>query len=134
MCRRSRERKTPISLPRPGKTRFCERTTFPAAPAPTELAARRRHQFRPRPRRTKATASRPTTASNPASSTVAFYQNGTIWTDATAQGRQNLKNKQIAFNSDDYFALLQKHPEAAAWLALGSEVDIVLDDTLYVVR
>jgi Ca-activated chloride channel family protein len=64
----------------------------------------------------------------------AFYQNGTIWTDSTAQQRPNLKQQKIAFNSDAYFELLKKHPEAAPWLALGSEVDLVLDDTLYVVR
>ncbi len=64
----------------------------------------------------------------------AFYQNGTIWTDSTAQGHPDLPQKQIVFNSDDYFALLQKHPEAAAWLSLGTEVDVVLDGTLYLVR
>jgi Ca-activated chloride channel family protein len=64
----------------------------------------------------------------------AFYQNGNTWTDATAQGQNNLKQKKIAFNSDEYFDLLKKHPEAAAWLALGTEVDVVLDDTLYMVR
>ena len=32
------------------------------------------------------------------------------------------------------FDVLAKHPEAAAWLSLGEEVDIVLGDTLYVVR
>ena len=29
---------------------------------------------------------------------------------------------------------LYKHPEAAQWLALGEEVDLVLDDTLIQVR
>ena len=64
----------------------------------------------------------------------AFYQNGTIWTDSTAQAQRNLQQKKIAFNGDEYFALLKRHPEAAPWLALGTEVDIVLDDTLYNVR
>jgi Ca-activated chloride channel family protein len=64
----------------------------------------------------------------------AFYQNGNTWTDNTAQLRPNLKQQKIAFNSDEYFDLLKKHPEAAAWLALGTEVDVVLDDTLYIVR
>jgi Ca-activated chloride channel family protein len=64
----------------------------------------------------------------------AFYQNGNTWTDNTAQQHPDLKQKKIAFNSDEYFDLLKKHPEAAAWLALGTEVDVVLDDTLYIVR
>jgi Ca-activated chloride channel family protein len=64
----------------------------------------------------------------------AFYQNGNTWTDATASTKKDLKKREIRFNSDEYFQLLQHHPEAAQWLALGNEVDVVLDDTLVVVR
>lgn len=64
----------------------------------------------------------------------AFYQNGNTWTDATASSKPDLKKREVKFNSDEYFALLGAHPEAAAWLALGNEVDVVLDDTLVVVR
>jgi Ca-activated chloride channel family protein len=68
----------------------------------------------------------------------AFYQNGNTWTDATAQALQAknaaAKLLQVKFNSDEYFALLKKYPEAAQWLALGDEVDVVLGDTLYQVR
>lgn len=64
----------------------------------------------------------------------AFYQNGAVWTDATAQSQQNLKRREINFNSEEYFALLARHPSAAQWLSLGNQVDLVLDDTLYVVR
>ena len=64
----------------------------------------------------------------------AFYQNGNTWTDATASAKPDLKRREIKFNSDEYFALMTEHPEAAAWLALGNEVDLVLDDTLIVVR
>jgi hypothetical protein len=63
-----------------------------------------------------------------------FYQNGLTWTDAQAQAKQNLKRQEIAFNSDAYFALLQAHPDIAAWLSLGNQIDLVLDDTLYVIR
>ena len=61
----------------------------------------------------------------------AFYQNGNTWTDATAQSRKDLKQRQVAFNSDEYFSLLSTNPNAAQWLALGYEVDVVLGDTLY---
>jgi len=64
----------------------------------------------------------------------AFYQNDGVWTDSTAQSRTDLKRKEIAFNSTDYFALLAAHKEAAAWLALGEKLDVILGDTLYVIR
>jgi Ca-activated chloride channel family protein len=64
----------------------------------------------------------------------AFYQNGRTWTDATAQNRKDLKQQQVAFNSEAYFGLLAKHPEAAQWLSLGEEIDLVLGDTLYQIR
>lgn len=64
----------------------------------------------------------------------AFYQNGSTWTDSTAQAHPNLRQRQIAFGGDDYFALLKAHPEAAPWLSLANEVDVVIDDTLYQVR
>ncbi len=64
----------------------------------------------------------------------AFYQNGSTWSDGTAQSQQNLKQKQIAFNSEEYFALLKQYPQAAPWLSLGNEVEVVLDDTLYTIR
>jgi hypothetical protein len=64
----------------------------------------------------------------------AFYRNADVWTDSTAQARNDLKRKEIAFNSDEYFALLAADRNAAQWLALGERVDVVLGDTLYVVR
>ena len=64
----------------------------------------------------------------------AFYQNGNTWSDADVASRTDLKPKQIAFNSEDYFALLRAHPDAASWLSLGNEVDVVIGDVLYQVR
>jgi Ca-activated chloride channel family protein len=64
----------------------------------------------------------------------AFYQNGNIWTDNTAQEKKDLKRKEIKFNSDEYFDLLVQHPDALPWFSLGSDVDVVIDDTLYVIR
>ena len=64
----------------------------------------------------------------------AFYQNGTVWTDSTAQGKKALRQRQIRFGSADYFDLLKKNPATASWLALGSNVDIVVDDTLVSIR
>jgi Ca-activated chloride channel homolog len=64
----------------------------------------------------------------------AFYQNGTVWTDSTAQSRTGLRQKQVTFGSTEYFALAATSPRAAQWLALGSEVDVVIDGWLVSVR
>jgi hypothetical protein len=64
----------------------------------------------------------------------AFYQNGNVWTDSTAQSDGKLRNRQVRFGSDEYFALLGRSPGIAAWLSLGNNVDVVVDGTLYQVR
>jgi Ca-activated chloride channel family protein len=64
----------------------------------------------------------------------AFYQNGNLWTDSTAQSDAKLKNRLVRFGSSEYFTLLARNPGAAAWFSLGSNVDVVVDDTLYQVR
>jgi Ca-activated chloride channel family protein len=63
-----------------------------------------------------------------------FYQNGTVWTDSTAQSQAGLRQKPVRFNSSEYFELLTKNPGAAQWLSLGNNIDIVLGDTLYTIR
>jgi len=64
----------------------------------------------------------------------AFYQNGNTWTDSTAQSRRALKQRSVKFGSEEYFTLLRTRPAAAPWLALGSNVDVVVDDTLISIR
>jgi Ca-activated chloride channel family protein len=63
-----------------------------------------------------------------------FYQNGATWTDSASQAQKNLKRREVQFNSGEYFALLDSHPLLAQWLSLGSEIDVVMDDVLYVIR
>jgi Ca-activated chloride channel family protein len=58
-----------------------------------------------------------------------FFQNGKQWVDTSAQNVT--KRLRVQFNSDDYFNLLKKHPEAAPWMALGQNVLLALDDTVY---
>ena len=59
----------------------------------------------------------------------AFFQNGKQWVDA---GAQNVNKRQrVQFNSSDYYELLKNHPEAAGWMALGSNVLLALDGTVY---
>ena len=64
----------------------------------------------------------------------AFYQNGNVWTDSTAQAQRNLRQQNVRFNSPEYFALQRQHPAAISWLALGNNVDVVIGDTLYQIR
>ena len=64
----------------------------------------------------------------------AFYQNGSVWTDSTAQDRRALKQKKVAFGSREYFDLLAKTPELSSWLALGSQLDVVVGNTLFTIR
>src|ERR1044071_1486020 len=59
----------------------------------------------------------------------AFFQNGNQWIDSKAQN--TAKRQRVQFNSEEYFNLLTKHPEAGPWLALGQNVVLTLDDTVY---
>jgi Ca-activated chloride channel family protein len=64
----------------------------------------------------------------------AFYENDGTWTDSTAQAGKPLAQKKITFGSEEYFGFLAKNPGAAAWLALGTNVDVVVDGTLVSIR
>ena len=55
-----------------------------------------------------------------------FWQNGSAWVDAQVQGRKGARTRQVRFGSKEYDALLGAHPEAAPWLALGRNVQLVL--------
>jgi Ca-activated chloride channel family protein len=59
----------------------------------------------------------------------AFFQNGKQWIDVNAQSAT--KRQRVQFNSEAYFDLLKQHPEAAPWMALGQNVLLALDDTVY---
>jgi Ca-activated chloride channel family protein len=64
----------------------------------------------------------------------AFYQNSGVWQDSTAQAKPGLAAVNITFNSQAWFDLLHKHPEARPWLSLGSDIDVVIEDQLYQIR
>ncbi len=63
-----------------------------------------------------------------------FFQNGAVWTDAGAQGRAALKRRQVRFGGEEYFELLAGNRGIAAFLALGNNLDVVVDDTLVQIR
>lgn len=64
----------------------------------------------------------------------AFYRQGEQWIDATIQAHPDAERLELALGSDAYFDLLRKHPRANKWLSVGAQVQVRIDDTVYVVR
>jgi len=60
-----------------------------------------------------------------------FFQNDKQWVDSAAQKFQNAKRVRIQFNSPEYFAFAAKNAKALPWLALGQNVQFVLESTIY---
>jgi hypothetical protein len=60
-----------------------------------------------------------------------FFQNGEEWVDALVQKSPDARHVKLAFNSAAYFDFVANHPDARPWLALGQNVQFVLDGTLY---
>jgi Ca-activated chloride channel family protein len=61
-----------------------------------------------------------------------FVQNGARWVDSQVQQQKaGGQRVQVSFGSTDYFSLVRQHPEAAPWLALGQNVDLVLGGVIY---
>ena len=60
-----------------------------------------------------------------------FFQNAGQWVDARIQDRPAARREQVPFGSDAYFALLDRDPAAARWLALGRNVAVLVGDTVY---
>jgi Ca-activated chloride channel family protein len=61
----------------------------------------------------------------------AFYNSGTNWIDSNIQLKTNLPVERITFASKRYFELLSKNPEVAELLALGKNVQFVLNNRIY---
>jgi Ca-activated chloride channel family protein len=65
----------------------------------------------------------------------AFYRNGEAWVDSDLQKAANSQTPiPLDFGSAPYFALLRKHPEIQSWIALGPNVQFVLQGQAYEVR
>jgi Ca-activated chloride channel family protein len=62
----------------------------------------------------------------------ALYQAGNFWVDSKIQTLKNQQAvKRIQFASSEYFALLEKEPESAQFMALGKNVRFVVRDIVY---
>ena len=60
-----------------------------------------------------------------------FFLNGTGWVDSELQRQPTGERRQVKFGSEDYFALLQRQPKLAAWLALGPNVQFLWQSVVY---
>jgi hypothetical protein len=60
----------------------------------------------------------------------AFVLRDGIWTD-TGYDPAAMTTLDVAFASDEYFALLGEHPELGPAFALGQQVIVVVDGTAY---
>jgi Ca-activated chloride channel homolog len=60
-----------------------------------------------------------------------FFRNGEQWIDPQVQRLPNAKRIRIEFATPEYYTLVKTHPETAPWLALGSNVQFVLDGSVY---
>ena len=61
-----------------------------------------------------------------------FFQNGTRWVDSEVQRQKpGVQRVRLSFGSAEYFDLIRRHAEAAPWLALGQNVDLILDGIIY---
>ena len=61
-----------------------------------------------------------------------FFQNANNqWVDTAVQKFQNAKKQRIQFNSTEYFDFAAKNPRALPWLALGQNVQFIMDGMLY---
>lgn len=61
----------------------------------------------------------------------AVYQQDKYWVDSELQKRQTSNVKRIQFNSDEYFALLNKEPKTSQFLSLGQNVKFFFNNTFY---
>lgn len=64
----------------------------------------------------------------------AVYQQNKFWVDSELQKRETKNKKRIQFNSEEYFALLNKEPETAQFLALGQNVRFYHNNVYYEVH
>jgi Ca-activated chloride channel family protein len=62
--------------------------------------------------------------------TRAFVLRDGVWTDTTFDPDE-MSTIDVPFASDEYFALLEEHPELGDAFALGQQVIVVLGDTAY---
>ena len=60
-----------------------------------------------------------------------FFQNGQQWIDPEVQKMTGAKPVRLKFGSPEYFDFASKNAKAAPWLALGQNIQFVMDGAIY---
>jgi Ca-activated chloride channel family protein len=60
-----------------------------------------------------------------------FFQNGAQWIDGEVQNSPSARHVRLQFSSPEYFAFAAKNKQALPWLALGQNLQFVLDGVVY---
>jgi len=60
-----------------------------------------------------------------------FFQTDKQWIDSEVQKSPDSKRVRLQFGSGQYFDFLAKHPQTSGWLALGQNVQFLMDGTIY---
>jgi Ca-activated chloride channel homolog len=60
-----------------------------------------------------------------------FFQNGNQWLDSAIQKAADAKRISLQIGTQDYFDFVAKNPRALPWLALGQNVQFLLDGIVY---
>lgn len=60
-----------------------------------------------------------------------FYQVNEVWTDQAY--KKDMKATKVKYGSDEYFKLLEKHPDLKKYFSLGERVIVVLEDQTAVI-
>ena len=63
--------------------------------------------------------------------TKTFYQQNGFWQDAEFKPEDNLPEVQVKFASEEYFALLKREKDLAQYFALGEQVTVVYQGSVY---
>jgi len=61
----------------------------------------------------------------------AVYQSNNVWIDSAVQNVRTTSRRKIQFGTKEYFGLLANEPASAQFLALGKNVQFVLNNVLY---
>jgi Ca-activated chloride channel family protein len=60
-----------------------------------------------------------------------FFRSNQQWIDGEVQKYPQARHVRVRFGSSEYFELVAHHAEASPWLALGQNVQFVLEGTIY---
>jgi Ca-activated chloride channel family protein len=60
-----------------------------------------------------------------------FFQTEKAWIDSEIQKAKDAKHIRLQFGTQDYFDFIAKHAQALPWMALGQNVQFLLQDVVY---